>query len=110
MSYTRREFGQLALIGLPASLARARVGRDAQRAINSRFGGVRIGAITYSFRSMPNVDDIIKALVQIGIGEVELMSNHAEAAAGAPSGRGRGANPELRTWRTSVSMEAFRGV
>jgi sugar phosphate isomerase/epimerase len=64
---------------------------DAYAAINSKFGGVQIGAITYSFRSMPNVDDIIKAMVQIGLGEAELMSNHAEAVAGAPSqGGGRG--------------------
>ena len=32
-----------------------------------------------------NPEDIIKAYVEIGLGEVELMSNHCEALAGAPS-------------------------
>lgn len=56
---------------------------------NSRIGGVQIGAITYSFRTLP-VEDVLKAYTTIGIGEMELMSNHAEALAGAPSGRGGG--------------------
>jgi sugar phosphate isomerase/epimerase len=86
-TYSRREFGAIVLAGLPLSLAMA-------GEINSRFAGVQIGAITYSFRTLPNLDDILKALVQSGIGEVELMSNHAESALGAPStqppGMGRG--------------------
>lgn len=66
--------------------------------INSRFGGVQIGAITYSFRDINHPDLIVKAMAQIGIGEAELMSNHAEALAGAPpqapgGGRGRGPGP-----------------
>ncbi|HYN09413.1 MAG TPA: sugar phosphate isomerase/epimerase [Vicinamibacterales bacterium] len=109
MPYTRREFGQIALACLPASVAFARMSPLAQSPIPSRFGGVQVGVITYSFRSMP-AEDILKALVQIGIGEVELMSNHAEGLAGAPAGRGRGRNPELATWRTSVTPETFRTV
>lgn len=54
--------------------------------ISSKFGGVRIGAITYSFNRIANPDPgaIIKAYVEIGLGEAELMSNHCEALAGAP--------------------------
>src|SRR4030095_2308211 len=48
-----------------------------------------IGAITYSFRTLP-VEDVLKAYTTIGLGEMELMSNHAEAPAGAASGRGGG--------------------
>jgi len=81
--YTRRDFGQLVLAGLPLSVFLAD--------INSKFKGVQIGAITYSFRTTPNPDDIIKAFVSIGLGEMELMSNHCETLAGAPSvGRGGG--------------------
>ncbi|HEV2445597.1 MAG TPA: TIM barrel protein [Candidatus Sulfopaludibacter sp.] len=58
--------------------------------INSKFGGVQIGAITYSFRGTNDVDEVIKDMVQCGLGEAELMSNHAEAAAGAPMPAGRG--------------------
>jgi sugar phosphate isomerase/epimerase len=90
MSCTRREFGKIALAAMPMARGAAR--------INSRFGGVQIGAITYSFRDINDPDLIIKAMVQIGIGEAELMSNHAEALAGAPAqapggGRGRGQGP-----------------
>jgi hypothetical protein len=55
MSYTRREFGRLALAGVPA--AAAVYGTDfftalAQTKPNSVIEGVQIGTITYSFRSM----------------------------------------------------------
>jgi sugar phosphate isomerase/epimerase len=98
------------------------LGAWAGQASRSRINGVRLGAITSSFRSMSNVDDIIKAMADIGLGEVELMSNHAESAAGAPSGRaaggGRGGNTpeaaaareELRKWRQAASKDTFRPV
>jgi sugar phosphate isomerase/epimerase len=88
LQFTRRDFGKLALAGLPLSLAFAD--------INSKFKGVQIGAITYSFRTMPNPEDIIKAYVTIGLGEMELMSGDAEKLAGAPiptTGRGGGRGP-----------------
>jgi sugar phosphate isomerase/epimerase len=77
LRYSRREFGTIVLAGVPLSLAMA-------ASVNSTFGGVQIGAITYSFRYMASLDDVIKAMVQIGLGEVELMSNHAESFLGAP--------------------------
>jgi sugar phosphate isomerase/epimerase len=87
---TRRQFGQLAIAAVPASLLFREISLDAQAKINSRFGGVQIGAITYSLRSIPDANEIIKAYVTIGLGEMEIMSNHVEALAGAPSGRGGG--------------------
>jgi len=89
----RREFGKLTLTALPASWVLARVPLSAFAAIDSKIKGVQIGAITYSFRTIPNADDIIKAYQTIGIGEMELMSNHAEALAGAPPGPGRAGGP-----------------
>ena len=95
--YSRRDFGKLALAGLPATLALADL--HAFAVVDSKIKGVQIGAITYSFRSIPNPDDIIKAYQTIGLNEMELMSNHAEMLAGAPippptpGGRGRGAAP-----------------
>lgn len=94
--FSRRDFGKLALAGLPMSLALGDL--KAFSAINSKFHGVQIGAITYSFRTIPNPEDIIKAYQTIGLGEMELMSNHAEMLAGAPiqampTGRGRGPAP-----------------
>ncbi len=116
--FTRRDFGKLALAGLPLSLAFAD--------INSKFKGVQIGAITYSFRSMSNPDDIINAYKTIGLGEMELMSGDAEKLAGAPvpagiGGGRRGMTPEqqaemtkaqeaLRAWRMSATEATFRPV
>jgi hypothetical protein len=84
MNYSRRDFGRVALAALPAAAA------FAAPKINSRFGGVQVGAITYSFGGM-SLDEVIKAYVDIGLGEMELMSGTAEAAAGAPAAApGRG--------------------
>jgi len=93
MDRSRREFGKLTLTALPASWVLARAPLSAFAAIDSKINGVQIGAITYSFRTIPNADDIIKAFQTIGIGEMELMSNHAEALAGAPPGPGRAGGP-----------------
>jgi sugar phosphate isomerase/epimerase len=80
MQYSRRDFGTIALASV--TLAKA----FGAKMINSKFGGVQIGAITYSFNSIasPDPEAIIKAYVEIGLGEAELMSNHCEALAGGP--------------------------
>ncbi len=51
----------------------------------SNFGGVQMGAITYSWRDLPGgVDNIIKYCKEAGISSIELMSNDAEEYLGAP--------------------------
>ncbi|MHC4679055.1 MAG: hypothetical protein ACYTEK_10185 [Planctomycetota bacterium] len=50
-----------------------------RRKPNSNFNGVQIGAITYSFRSMPSTaEDLLKYVVQCGLSSVELMGDPAE--------------------------------
>jgi sugar phosphate isomerase/epimerase len=88
--YTRREFSRLALAGLPAVMVLGERSLNARQKINSPIKNVDLGAITYSFRGMTNPDEIIKAYVTLGLGSMELMSNHAEALAGMPAGPGRG--------------------
>jgi len=130
MGYSRRAFNKVMLAGLPATWALAKLPLSAAAKINSRIKGVQIGSITYSFRAIPSAEEIIKAYVNIGLGEMELMSNHAEALAGAPAqaagggGRGRGRGPltpeeqatrdaaakKLHDWRTSASESTFRPV
>ncbi len=52
---------------------------------NSKFGGVQVGAITYSWRSMPSgAEDVLKYCIEGGISSIELMSNTAEQFAGLP--------------------------
>jgi sugar phosphate isomerase/epimerase len=125
MRYTRRDFAKLTLAGVPASLLVANLPVSAFAQINSRIKGVQIGAITYSFRSM-SPPDIIKAYADIGLGEMELMSNHAEQLAGATVGRGSGGRrgaltPEqqaerdaaakaLRDWRMAATDATFKPV
>ena len=96
MSYTRREFGKLALAGVPAAamaggsgaLLRAFV----QSKPNSLIDGVQIGTITYSYRSMPDqsAEATLKYVVDSGISAIELMGEPVESFAGAPTGGGRG--------------------
>jgi sugar phosphate isomerase/epimerase len=58
---------------------------------NSVFNGVRIGCITYSYRGAINsAEDTLKALIQDGLSEVELMGGPIQAYAGLSGGGGRG--------------------
>jgi len=94
---------------------------------NSNFNGVQIGAITYSFRSLPSTaEDILKYAVQCGLSSIELMGEPAEQFAGVPAGgrrpRGRGQmtdeqrkaqqqrQQEQLNWRLSVSMDKYRAL
>jgi sugar phosphate isomerase/epimerase len=97
---------------------------------NSNFNGVQIGAITYSFRSMPSTaEDLLKYLVRCGLSSVELMGEPAEQFAGIPRGPGRGpkgggrrqmteeqrqarqkAQEEQLKWRLSVSMDKYKAL
>jgi len=132
MEFTRRDLGKIALASAPLSRA------FGAKMIDSKFAGVQIGAITYSFNRIasPDPEAIIKAYVEIGLGEAELMSNHCEALAGAPPmpmfGRGGGAGrgpgggrapltPEqqaerqaafekLAQWRSSTTAATWKGV
>jgi sugar phosphate isomerase/epimerase len=121
--FTRREFGQLALAGIPLALT-ARL--DA--------AGVRIGVQSYSFRTM-SLADAIAAMKTIGLQEVELFAGHVEPKApprpaaatpppATPPAAGQAAPPpppggfrpdpawreEVRKWRLSVPMSHFTGV
>lgn len=63
---------------------------------NSVFSGVRIGCITYSYRGGINsAEDTLKALLEDGLSEVELMGGPIQQYAGisAGSGRGKGKKP-----------------
>ena len=83
MEFSRRQLGRMAAAAVPATLW-AQGGRV--RPIpkpNSRFAGVQIGIISYSFNSIPTTD-LIPTIAKLGINECELMSNHAETLVGAP--------------------------
>jgi sugar phosphate isomerase/epimerase len=56
---------------------------------NSKFNGVQIGTITYSYRSMPDqsAEAMLGYLLDSGINAVELMGDPAENFAGRPESR-----------------------
>jgi len=88
---------------------------------NSKFKGVQIGVITYSFRSMPSsAEQLLQYCRECGVSAVELMGDAAEIFAGAPvapprpkrdSDEGKEAwdtyIKKLATWRENVSMKPF---
>jgi sugar phosphate isomerase/epimerase len=98
MPYTRREFGKLALTGLPAATVLGNggslLGAFMQAKPSSLIEGVQLGAITYSYRSMPDqsAEATLKYVVDSGISAIELMGGPVENFAGIPS-TGRGGGP-----------------
>ncbi len=98
--------------------------------LNSKFGGVQIGTITYSFNDVTSTaENVLEACINSGVSSIELMSDPIERFAGCPAGppmptmaeimkmtdEERAAlmksmmtpNPEQVAWRTSVSMSRF---
>ena len=75
----------------------------------SKFGGVQVGTITYSYRSMPDqsLNAVMNYVVQSGLSSVELMGDVAERFAGIPATKDPDA---IRQWRTSVSMDKFKEI
>jgi hypothetical protein len=98
---------------------------------NSKFGGVQVGAITYSWRSMPgNAEEILQYCLQTGISSIELMGDVAERYAGLPQGpaepisgvflsdaeqaayekSAKEAAEAQRKWRISAPMKKFEDL
>jgi hypothetical protein len=77
ISYSRRDFGRIALAGIPLA--------QGLGAIHSTISGVRIGAQSASFTfSGMGVDEIIKTLNDVGLAEIDVMSEHIENYLGGP--------------------------
>jgi sugar phosphate isomerase/epimerase len=92
---------------------------------NSKFSGVQIGAITYSWRDMPgSAEEVLQYCLQGGISSIELMGNVAEQYAGIPQlpARQAGMSEEERVayrkvvaevtetqrkWRLSAPLKKF---
>ncbi|MFT5885378.1 MAG: sugar phosphate isomerase/epimerase [Arcticibacterium sp.] len=98
---------------------------------NSLINGVQIGAITYSFRSLPgSAKEVLQYCVDAGISAIELMGEPAEEFAGMPknpidfrsffvNGKRRRPTDEERAqmdqyakdvtkWRETASMKPFK--
>ena len=93
--FSRRDFAKLALAGVPASLALAK--------INSTVKGVMIGAQTYSFRDRP-VDQAIEGMKQVGLGYAEVWSGHIEPK----TGRSKEGREQLRVAKAEIGLRGER--
>lgn len=126
MIYTRRDVGKLALAALPLTKLSAKP--------DSKYSGVQVGTISYSFREMPdpnNCEAILKHMVDLGLNGIELMNGPAETYAGAGAlvprgptgpppagGPRRGGPPQLsaeqqaalKKWRLGVSMDKYKAL
>jgi sugar phosphate isomerase/epimerase len=114
--YSRRDFGKLAIAGLPLSSFALKGASH----INSRIDGVLIGAQSYSFRDL-SLEDAIKAMTDIGLGACELFAQHIEnmgspaipARSGPPSrdpAARKAAEEKTRKWRLTAPMSQFKEV
>jgi sugar phosphate isomerase/epimerase len=135
---TRREFllkSSMASIGLlmigPGGWKKA-AASFFQGKPNSKFFGVQIGVITYSFRSMPgSIEQILQYCVDSNINAIELIGDAAEDFAGKPlnpvkmptriPGQPMQLTDEQKTqlaayqkqvgdWRSTVPMEKFKEI
>ncbi|MGC4034971.1 MAG: sugar phosphate isomerase/epimerase [Chitinophagaceae bacterium] len=106
---SRREFlvsGAVASLGLllTGKSKWATASQWLQEKPNSKFFGVQVGVITYSYRSMPSsIDQLLKYIVDSGISAIELMGDAVEDFAGKPASN-------VAEWRASVSMDKFEEV
>ena len=74
--------------------------------LNSKFGGVQIGVITYSYRSMSqDLESLIQQIKNSGVSAVELMGGPVEVYLGRPND-----TEAIKTWRSTISMNEFKKV
>jgi len=74
----------LSILAMAIVMLMSSFSTEGQEPINSNYGGVQIGAITYSFRSIRDVDAVLQACIDAGLSSVELMGTGIEAYLGAP--------------------------
>jgi len=95
----------------PGDDAISPVAQDESPSINSNYGGVQIGAITYSFRSIREVDAVLQACVDAGLSSVELMGTGIEAYLGAPVNpisRRQMRNPDALTDEQKEALKKYQ--
>lgn len=73
---------------------------------NSKFSGVQVGVITYSYRSMPHdIHQLLQFIIDSGVSAIELMGDAPEIYAGRPEDK-----TKIADWRATVSMDKFKEI
>jgi sugar phosphate isomerase/epimerase len=89
----------LARQGIGRSAAEARVPGSPWSGPSSRFGGLQIGCMTWSFRDRP-LPEALNDIVNIGFSSVELWSGHLDPFKTSDS--------EIRAWRKRFAAAGVR--
>lgn len=122
-TYTRRDFGKLALAALPLPALGFSGALAAQS--NTQIAGLQFGIETFSFHDLPPAGDpqliptIIRNMTELGLVECEIMSGHVEPYASVATGwwvQSRKApgyqkmREDARRWRLTVPMDYYAKV
>src|SRR5690349_16927372 len=115
---TRREFGLAALAGVSASVgvsARSfSLGPQAASANRSLIGGVQFGLQPFCYHDLAmtpaNRGELVRRLVQNGLGMVELHATWVEPRLTAPGVTAAEAREKLRAWRLSNPREHYQAI
>ena len=116
MLLTRREFGKLALAGVPslAGLSSAALAQSAGKPNRSLIHGVQFGLQPFCYHDLAmnreNRPILIQRLVQNGLGMVELHAVWYEPNFAGPGVSAEEAREKLRNWRLSPPAGYFRNV
>jgi sugar phosphate isomerase/epimerase len=105
----RREWGQLALGGLVSATLVSDLASDVLAKTSkssSKVKGVQLGVQSYSFRDR-SLDEAIKAMSDIGLGECELWQGHLEPKS-TPQMKVSAA--DRRKWRLETPLSFFKDV
>lgn len=105
MRYTRRDFGRIALAGLPAgfflepAVPFAGLG---QRKPDSKWAGVQVGMnVPYNFKTgnYMTADDIIARCQQLGVSAMQLRAQPVELFLGSPAAVAAASPTQLKVTR-----------
>lgn len=116
MLLTRRDFGKLALAGVPslAGLSSAALAQSAGKPNRSLIHGVQFGLQPFCYHDLAmnreNRPILIQRLVQNGLGMVELHAVWYEPNFAGPGVSAEEAREKLRNWRLSPPAGYFHNV
>jgi len=116
MRVTRREFGKVSLASLLGLVATSEVARGQVTAKPNRsvINGVQFGLQPFCYHDLAmnieNRPELVRRLVQNGMGMVELHATWCEPRFNAPGVSPKDARQKLRDWRVSAPPDHYRKI
>jgi len=116
MILTRRDFGMLALSGIPSlgGLSSSALAQPSAKPNRSYINGVQFGLQPFCYHDLAmtreNRPTLVKRLVQNGMGMVELHATWCEPRFNGPGVSAQEAREKLRNWRTTATADYYRNI